>query len=165
MNSVTFWRLFGLTAILFGALSGSAAGSVQSVPRPVRSGPADSAKVYTYVERMPQLPGYGGSGAAVAAAIRDRLSAAGAGGCGESRVFVTFVVTAAGAVTDARLLKGVGGRCDEATLTAVRQLPTFTPGQLHGRPVAVSYTVLVSMRSPAKKRSTSTLVSADSGRK
>ncbi|WP_457067684.1 TonB family protein [Hymenobacter sp. UYAg731] len=100
---------------------------------------------------MPQLPGYGGSGAAVAAAIRERLSAAGAGGCGDSRVFVTFVVTAAGAVTDARLLKGVGGSCDEATLAAVRQLPPFTPGRQHGCPVAVSYTVLVSMRARVKK--------------
>ncbi|MGY3089123.1 protein TonB [Hymenobacter sp. UYAg731] len=151
MDLLTFWRSLCLAAIVFGALPGPAAGQARTVPRQARNGLADSTKVYTYVEQMPQLPGYGGSGAAVAAAIRERLSAAGAGGCGDSRVFVTFVVTAAGAVTDARLLKGVGGSCDEATLAAVRQLPPFTPGRQHGCPVAVSYTVLVSMRARVKK--------------
>lgn len=156
MISLTCWCSACLAVSLFGVLTGPAVGQARpAAPRPAspnaRSGPADSTKVYTYAEQMPQLPGYGGSGAAVAAAIRDRLVAAGAAGCGESRVLVAFVVTAAGAATDARIVKGVGTSCDEATLAAVRQLPLFKPGKQNGRPVAVEYSVLVWQQPRAKK--------------
>lgn len=114
--------------------------------------PADSTKVYTYVKQMPQLLGYGGSSAAIAAAIRDKLALTPqTAACAGSRVFVTFIVDAVGTATAPHVVKGVGNGCDEATLTAVRRLPRFTPGRQNGRPVAVSYTVLVSRRAPAKK--------------
>lgn len=131
-----------------GQQQSAAAGPLAAPPVPLL---ADSAKIYTYVEQMPQLPGYGGSRVAVAAAIRDKLAAAGAGSCGESQMYVAFVVTAAGAVTDAHIVKGTGTSCDEAALVAVRQLPSFTPGKQNGRRVAVTYTVLVSQQPSVKQ--------------
>ncbi|WP_310393058.1 energy transducer TonB [Hymenobacter sp.] len=106
------------------------------------SAPLEQAKgpVYTRVEQMPQLPG-GGDKAIVSAiqnrviyppeALKIEL---------EGRVFVAFPINPNGAVSDARIVEGIGMRCDEAVLAAVRQLPQFVPGMQSGKPVAVTYT-------------------------
>ncbi|MDB5268448.1 MAG: hypothetical protein JWP58_1488 [Hymenobacter sp.] len=93
---------------------------------------------------MPQLPGGGGNRAIVealqrqvhypAAALRQQL---------QGRVFVSFLVTESGEVRNGKIVKGIGGGCDEEVLAAVRLLPRFIPGIQQGRPVAVSFTVPV----------------------
>ncbi|TPG62391.1 energy transducer TonB [Hymenobacter nivis] len=97
-------------------------------------------KVYTYVERMPELPGGGGLGA-IEAAIRERAVRPAAACAG--RVFVSFIVRPDGTVTDAKIVRGVGGDCEAALLAATRQLPRFLPGRQNGRLVSVSFTVSV----------------------
>ncbi|WP_083325922.1 energy transducer TonB [Hymenobacter coccineus] len=97
----------------------------------------DSAKVYTYVEQMPQLPD-GGGNAAIIAAIQARVAPA--GGCG-GKVFVYFVVGPSGTVKDAKVIKGPDGGCNAAVLAAVGKLPRFRSGKQNGKPVAVCYTL------------------------
>lgn len=97
-------------------------------------------KVYTYVERMPELPGGRGIGA-IAAAIRERVVPP-ATAC-SGRVFVSFVVRPDGTVTDAKIVKSLAENCDAAVLAATRKLPRFLPGKQNGRLVAVAFTVPV----------------------
>ncbi|WP_210514454.1 energy transducer TonB [Hymenobacter terricola] len=101
-------------------------------------------KVYTYVEQMPQVPG-GGGNRAIVAAIQSRViyPPEALKRALQGQVFVSFTVGEDGAVRDAKIVKGLGGGCDETVLDAVRQLPAFTPGRQAGKPVAVNFTVPV----------------------
>lgn len=82
---------------------------------PLAPGPPEVVedKVYTYVERMPELPGGGGIGA-IGAAIREQVVRPVAA-C-EGRIFVSFVVRPDGTVTDAKIVRGVAESCDAAVL-------------------------------------------------
>ncbi len=58
-------------------------------------------------------------------------------------VYVTFVIDANGKVKDAKVLRGIGGGCDEEALRAVRAMPAWAAGQQRGRPVKVQYNLPV----------------------
>jgi TonB family protein len=63
----------------------------------------------------------------------------------EADVVVTIVVSRAGAVSDARIVRRAGMGLDEAALDALRTA-RFAPAQRHGRPVAVRMPWTVSFR-------------------
>lgn len=141
MNFSPLSRRLALAASIF--LAGAGAAAAQTVPNAYQVvHTPDSAKVYTYVEQMPQLPGGGGS-AAIMAAIQARVAPT--GGCG-GKVFASFIVGASGVVRDAKIVKGIGASCDEAVLVAIRGLPRFKAGRQNGRPVSVNFTVPVTFR-------------------
>lgn len=58
----------------------------------------------------------------------------------EGRVTVQFIVNENGDVENPRVIRGIGGGCDEAALEAVKQAK-FTPGMQRGRPVRVQYSL------------------------
>ncbi|PKP04770.1 MAG: energy transducer TonB [Bacteroidetes bacterium HGW-Bacteroidetes-6] len=56
----------------------------------------------------------------------------------QGTVFVTFVIEKDGSVTNAQILRGIGGGCDEEAMRVVRKMPNWNPGQNSlGRPVRV----------------------------
>ena len=57
----------------------------------------------------------------------------------QGRVFVTFVVERDGSVTDVRVLRGIGGGCDEEAIRVVKGMPRWTPGKQRGKPVRVQF--------------------------
>jgi protein TonB len=57
----------------------------------------------------------------------------------EGVVIVEFVVHADGKVDDVKILRGVGGGCDEAVLNVMKSLPAWAPGKQNGRPVNVIF--------------------------
>ena len=57
----------------------------------------------------------------------------------QGRVFVRFTVEADGSVADAKVLRGIGGGCDEEALRVVQAMPRWKPGTKDGRPVRVQY--------------------------
>lgn len=59
----------------------------------------------------------------------------------EGKVFVNFVVTSAGEVTDVKLLKGIGYGCDEEALRVVNSMPKWSPGKNGGRAVKVRMSI------------------------
>ena len=63
----------------------------------------------------------------------------------EGRVTVQFIVNEQGKVENPRVIRGIGGGCDEAALEAVRQA-SFTPGMQRGRPVRVQYSLPIVFR-------------------
>lgn len=57
----------------------------------------------------------------------------------QGTVFITFVVERDGSVTDVRVLRGIGGGCDEEAVRVVRNMPRWTPGRQRGQPVRVQF--------------------------
>lgn len=102
--------------------------------------PADSNQAYTYVEQMPKLP-EASDMAGIVAALRQRVLVPPA--APEGRVFVQFLVTKEGVVSQPQVVKGLRADVDSAVVTATRKLPRFTPGKHNGTAVAVSMTLPV----------------------
>ena len=128
------------------AASSTAQNSVAPPPPPIvvlhdgRQAPPP--KVYTYVERMPELTA-GGGNKAIVEFIQQHLAYPKVAAADQraGRVFVSFIVDVQGQVQVPEVVKGLGAAYDEAVLAAVRQLPRFTPGTQDGKAVAVSFTV------------------------
>ncbi len=64
----------------------------------------------------------------------------------EGQVMVTFVVDENGAVTDARIVKHLGGGCDRESLRVVNAMPRWKPGVKNNKPVKVYYSVPVTFK-------------------
>ncbi|PKD42513.1 energy transducer TonB [Rhodohalobacter barkolensis] len=60
----------------------------------------------------------------------------------EGRVHIQFVVNEMGEVEDPRVIRGIGGGCDEEALRVIRQAE-FTPGLQRGKPVRVQFSLPV----------------------
>jgi len=54
-------------------------------------------------------------------------------------VYTSFVVDTDGSITEVKILKGIGGGCDEEALRVVRNMPLWKPGVQNGTPVKVRY--------------------------
>ena len=63
----------------------------------------------------------------------------------EGRVTIQFIVNERGQVENPRVIRGIGGGCDEEALKAVSQA-RFTPGLQRGRPVKVQYSLPIVFR-------------------
>lgn len=63
----------------------------------------------------------------------------------EGRVFVRFILNEQGKVEDPKVLRGIGGGCDEAVVNALKEA-RFWPGMIQGQPVRVRLTVFVEFR-------------------
>jgi len=62
----------------------------------------------------------------------------------EGRVFVTFTVEKDGSLSDIRIIKGIGGGCDEEVLRVVGMMNgMWSPGIHNGKPVRVKYNLPV----------------------
>lgn len=60
------------------------------------------------------------------------------------RVYVSFVVNHLGYVENVKILRGIGGGCDEEALRVVSAMPRWMPGRLNKRQVNAEYTVPIS---------------------
>jgi protein TonB len=58
-------------------------------------------------------------------------------------VFINFVVEIDGSITDVKVLRGIGGGCDEEAVRVVESMPKWKPGKQRGKPVRVSYNLPV----------------------
>lgn len=102
--------------------------------------PAEDEQVFFIVEEMPEFPG--GEAALrnfIAQTIKYPVAAQDLGIQG--RVYVSFVVSKTGKVTDAKIARGVDPVLDQEALRVVNALPLWKPGIQRGKPVNVSYTV------------------------
>ena len=101
--------------------------------------------VYTIVEQMPEFPdGDKGLYQFVHDNIKYPAEAKEKGIRG--RVFVNFIVEPDGSLSNIKVLKGVGGGCDEEAIRLVESMPKFKPGIQNGEAVRVSYTIPVIFR-------------------
>ena len=95
-------------------------------------------QIFTIVEEMPSFPGgeaelfkYLGKSIQYPAMAKD----AGISGI----VYVSFVVMEDGKINNAKVLRGIGGGCDEEALRVVKSMPSWKGGKQRGKPVRVQY--------------------------
>jgi protein TonB len=61
----------------------------------------------------------------------------------QGTVYVQFVVDSKGNITDVKILRGIGGGCDEEALRVIKMMPTWKPGRQNGKTVRVLYNMPV----------------------
>ncbi|MEI7596410.1 MAG: energy transducer TonB [Bacteroidota bacterium] len=62
------------------------------------------------------------------------------------KVFVSFVIKEDGSVSRIKVLRGIGFGCDEEAIRLVQSMPKWTPGQLNGKPVRVSFNLPINFK-------------------
>lgn len=108
---------------------------IEAPPPPVEEA---EPQVFTIVEEMPSFPG----GEAelfkyLGKTVKYPPMAQDAGITGV--VYMTFVVDEQGKVRDPKVLRGIGGGCDEEAVRVVKAMPAWEPGKQRGKPVRVQY--------------------------
>ena len=101
--------------------------------------------VYIVVEQMPEFPG---GDRALMDFVKDNIQyPAEAKEKGiKGLLYVNFIVEPDGSLSNIKVLKGVGGGCDEEAIRIVESMPKFKPGMQNGEAVRVSYTIPVIFR-------------------
>jgi protein TonB len=99
-------------------------------------------EVFTIVEEMPEFPGgaeklyaYLGKNMKYPPMAKD----AGIQGI----VYVTFVVKEDGSISNVRVLRGIGGGCNEEAVRVIKTMPKWKPGKQRGKSVRVQYNMPV----------------------
>lgn len=100
----------------------------------------DEIEFFVVVENMPILHG-GLSGLQQKVAYPEAAKRAGI----EGRVTVEFIVSETGSVLCPKVIRGIGGGCNEAALDAVSKAK-FSPGMQNGKPVKVQYSLPIVFR-------------------
>ena len=94
--------------------------------------------VYQIVEQMPQYTGgeeammkYVAENIKYPQAAKDKNIS--------GRVFVGFVIEKDGSVSNVKVVRGIGGGCDEEAARVIKEMPKWKPGMQKGKPVRVNY--------------------------
>ena len=61
----------------------------------------------------------------------------------QGTVYFQFIVDSKGNITDVKILRGIGGGCDEEALRVINMMPQWKPGRQNGRTVRVIYNMPV----------------------
>lgn len=95
-------------------------------------------EIFTIVETQPSFPGgeaklyaYLGNNMKYPPIARDNNI--------QGRVYVSFVVEKNGSITDVKVLRGIGGGCDEEAIRVVKSMPGWSPGKQRGKSVRVRF--------------------------
>lgn len=57
----------------------------------------------------------------------------------QGRVFVSFIVEKDGSISNVKVIRSIGGGCDEEAVRVVKAMPKWKPGKQRGKAVRVSY--------------------------
>ncbi len=112
---------------------------VQKLEKPEAS-VEEAPEIFVVVENMPELIG---GLAAIQQEIRYPVIAKRAGI--EGRVILQFIVDEQGRVSESKVVRGIGGGCDEEALRAL-QTARFRPGTQRGKPVKVKMSLPMTFR-------------------
>ena len=112
------------------------------VPVEVEEEEVSEQEVFTIVEEMPSYPGgdvklyeYLGKNIKYPQIARESGI--------QGRVFVNFVVEPDGSVSNVKVMRGIGGGCDEEAMRVIKSMPKWKPGKQRGKAVRVTYTIPV----------------------
>ncbi len=100
----------------------------------------NSTEIYTTVEKQPQFPG--GTDALMKYLNKSIQYPADAIEKGiQGSVYITFVVEADGSLSNTKVLRGIGGGCDEEAIRVIKNMPKWEPGMQKGKPVRVQFNI------------------------
>jgi protein TonB len=95
-------------------------------------------EIFTIVEKMPEFPGglealfkYLSETMEYPDMAKDAQI--------QGKVYITFVVDKKGGIAGVKVLRGIGGGCDEEAVRVVENMPKWNPGKQRGKPVKVQY--------------------------
>lgn len=103
--------------------------------------------IFTIVEKMPQFPG-GEIGLAEYleknivypdTALQHGI---------QGKLYITFLIDELGNVTKPKIIRGIGGGCDEEAIRVIQAMPRWTPGMQNGRAVKVQYNLPIRFTMP-----------------
>ena len=98
--------------------------------------------IFMVVEKMPSFPGGVGALMKFLASHIKYPELAKESGI-QGRVFINFVVEPDGSIDHVKVLRGIGGGCDEEAVRVVKSMPKWIPGKQRGKPVRVSFNLPV----------------------
>lgn len=102
-------------------------------------------EVFMVVEEMPDFPGgIAKLGEYLAKSIKYPQMARESGIQG--RVYINFIVEPDGHVSNVKVMRGIGGGCDEEAVRVVKAMPKWKPGKQRGKAVRVSYNLPVNFQ-------------------
>jgi TonB family protein len=97
----------------------------------------DKGEIYVIVEQMPEFPGgtealmkYFAENVQYPAEAKDKGI--------QGSVIVHFILDEYGNVTNAKVLKGIGGGCNEEALRVINEMPKWLPGMQKGKRVRIA---------------------------
>lgn len=112
------------------------------IPELIENAPADSEKVFMYVEQMPEFPG--GEAALMTYILKNvKYPEEAIKNHTQGKVWVTFVVAKDGSIRDARVLRELGNGCSDEALRVVKNMPKWEPGKQNGKAVNTQFTIPV----------------------
>ena len=116
------------------------------VPVMTEEEPAPVAEeIFTFVEEYPEFPG---GDKALREYILNNIKypevARTSGITGT--VYVQFVVEKDGSISDVKVVRGIGGGCDEEAVRVVKSMPKWKPGKQRGQPVRVYFTLPIEFK-------------------
>jgi TonB family protein len=100
----------------------------------------EEAEVFMVVEQMPEFPG---GQAKLQAFLAENITfpeTAKESGI-QGTVYVTFIVRKDGRISGAKILRGIGGGCDEEALRVVKKMPRWKPGTQSGKNIDVQFNI------------------------
>ena len=68
------------------------------------------------------------------------------------RVILQFYVEKDGSIANVKVVRGIGGGCDEEAQRVIENMPKWNPGLQKGRPVRVTYTIPIAFTLEKKKK-------------
>ena len=119
--------------------------AIKIIEAPVRKEVIEEPEIFMIVEDMPLFPGgenamlkYIGENVRYPQIARENGI--------QGRVILTFVVDEHGEIRDVKVLRGIGGGCDEEAVRVVKSMPKWKAGKQRGKPVRVQYNLPVMFR-------------------
>lgn len=115
---------------------------VEDQPPPPPPPPKEKQEVLQYAQKLPMFPG---GEAAMYEYIKKNLNyppVARENGI-SGMVVLQFVVDKDGNITDAKIVRDIGGGCGEEALRVLKSMPAWEPGEHGGKRVNVKYTLPV----------------------
>ena len=109
---------------------------------PVEDEDVQQQQIFVVVEHMPEFPGGMGALMKFLATHINYPALAKESGI-QGRVFINFVVEPNGAIDHVKVLRGIGGGCDQEAVRVVKSMPKWIPGKQRGKPVRVSFNLPV----------------------
>lgn len=101
--------------------------------------------IYQIVDEMPEFPGgeaammkFVANNVKYPQEARDKEI--------DGRVFISFVVEKDGSVSNVKVMRGIGGGCDEEAVRVISAMPKWKPGFKDGKPVRVSYMMPINFK-------------------
>lgn len=116
-----------------------------------RPEPLTTDTILVVVQKMPEFPG---GDRAIMKYLRENINypeKAMQKGI-EGTVYITFMVETDGRITDVKLLRGIGGGCDEEAVRVIENMPNWKPGEIRDEVSRVAFTMPIRFSLDDKKK-------------